>query len=153
MDQRGLGQRVGQLVEELAAVARGRVSDLRRDASHLVAAVEQAVHRSRDVDERAQPAVDGDALGLARRQQVVQIVAQPLDLSNVRPTGAGPDQRADEQHDDEHREQHDRIGEQLRHAPPLAAAPFNGRPLPHERRRAVNGDGNRSTDSDVPADT
>jgi hypothetical protein len=74
--------------------------DLRRDASHLVTAVEQAVHRSRDVDERAQPAVDGDALGLARRQQIVQIVAQPLDLSNVSPPGAGPDQRANEQHDD-----------------------------------------------------
>ena len=119
MNQRDLGQRVGQRVEQLAAIVRQRIFELRGDARRLVAAIEQAVHRCGDVDESAEPAVDGDALRLlAERQQVVQILAEPLDLSDVRSTRPGPDERAAEQEHDESCEHHDRVGEELRHAHP-----------------------------------
>ena len=57
----------------------------------------------------------------ARRQQVVQILAQPFDLADIRPARPRPDERADEQQHDERRERHDRIGEELHHAGTLGA--------------------------------
>ena len=94
VDQRDLGQRVGDCVEQPAVGVHGRRRQSARDEPP-VCRDRAAIHRRGDVDERAQAAVDGDALGLlAGRQKTVQIVAQPLDFSDVGPARAGPDERA-----------------------------------------------------------
>ena len=61
VDQRDLGQRVRQRVEQLVALAARRRLGCAATRAASSLAIEQAVHRCRDVDERAQAAVDGES--------------------------------------------------------------------------------------------